>query len=131
MYVLFSLVQRGITVLPLFLSLPPPSPPFFSLLYFCHPSLPPLAPVLGRNGMEKCFRTVVECIAEFFSARVYIRGPSIFLPLAAWMKITRVREMERRGGKVAPLVYPVSVEKYFFLFSFVTNLKISFENIYI
>lgn len=41
MYVLFSLVQRGITVLPLFLSLPPPSPPFFSLLYFCHPSLPP------------------------------------------------------------------------------------------
>lgn len=119
MYVLFSLVQRGITVLPLFLSL--------SRLLFsrCFISTilppPPLAPVLGRNGMEKCFRTVVECIAEFFSARVYIRGPSIFLPLAAWMKITRVREMERRGGKVAPLVYPVSVEKYFFLFSFVTK----------
>lgn len=94
---------------------------FFLAALFLPSSLPPLAPVLGRNGMEKCFRTVVECIAEFFSARVYIRGPSIFLPLAAWMKITRVREMERRGGKVAPLVYPVSVEKYFFLFSFVTK----------
>lgn len=129
MYVLFSLVQRGITVLPLFLSL---SRLLFSRCFISAiPPSPPLAPVLGRNGMEKCFRTVVECIAEFFSARVYIRGPSIFLPLAAWMKITRVREMERRGGKVAPLVYPVSVEKYFFLFSFVTNLKISFENIYI
>lgn len=128
MYVLFSLVQRGITVLPLFLSL--------SRLLFsrCFISTilppPPLAPVLGRNGMEKCFRTVVECIAEFFSARIYIRGPSIFLPLAAWMKITRVRKMERKGEKLLRKVYPVS-EKYFFLFSFVTNLKISFENIYI
>lgn len=76
---------------------------------------------------------MVECIAEFFSPGFIfeVLAPSIFLPLAAWMKITRVREMERRGGKVAPLVYPVSVEKYFFLFSFVTNLKISFENIYI
>lgn len=127
MYVLFSLVQRGITVLPLFLSL---SRLLFSRCFISTILPPPLAPVLGRNGMEKCFRTVVECIAEFFSARVYIRGPSIFLPLAAWMKITRVRKMERKGEKLLRKVYPVS-EKYFFLFSFVTNLKISFENIYI
>lgn len=71
MYVLFSLVQRGITVLPLFLSL---SRLLFSRCFISTILPPPLAPVLGRNGMEKCFRTVVECIAEFFSARVYIRG---------------------------------------------------------